>query len=134
MKQAIKISLFIGVTVSSIVLLILRLIGLNRLIFMLILYLYPIVGVLTVFFVYKEIVKKDKRLIEEKNPNLTLTKEKRILDEIKINTKIAQNRMNLENELISLSNDCNFLIDSGLSKMNLKVLTIEEVTNKNTQK
>jgi len=49
----IKIGLFIGVTISSEMVLILRFFGVSNILIILLLYLYPLTGLLTAFFISK---------------------------------------------------------------------------------
>lgn len=66
MRHSIKLGLFIGVSVASLSALILQFVPLNYWTIVAVLYLYSIVGVLTSYFVHKNVKRRTKIKIEKK--------------------------------------------------------------------
>ncbi|UCG95739.1 MAG: hypothetical protein JSV92_01675 [archaeon] len=66
MKHSLKIGLFIGVTIASFTSLTLHFVPLNYWTIVAVLYLYSIVGVLTSYFVHKNLKKRTKLKIEKR--------------------------------------------------------------------
>jgi len=70
MKHSIKLGLFIGVTVASFTALVLRFVPPNYWTLVILLYLSPVVGTLTAYFVHKDLSKRMKTKIEKSLDNI----------------------------------------------------------------
>lgn len=117
LKHAIKTGLFIGVTASSIVLITMRIMQPNKLVFILMLYLYSLVGLLTAIFVYRDYVLKPKEEIMKK---------KQIIKEIRDSHLSALNHLRNYERASNMLSECSLLLDHSINKINKKIIKLEE--------
>lgn len=117
MKHAIKTGLFVGVTASSIVLITMRIMQPNKFIFILMLYLYALVGLLTSIMVYRDYVLRPK---EE------TMKKRQIIKEIKDSHASALNHLRNYEKVSNMLGECNLLLDHLIIKLNKKIIELEE--------
>lgn len=124
MWHSIKVGLFIGVTISSLVIFILRIVPMTSLIMIIILYTYAVVGVLTAFFLYKRFEKKMSELklntdissklsIDRLDPNIT--------NDLRSLVMIIKNAIRIQNQLEILREENKELIKCTIDKMKKKV-------------
>ena len=126
MRKAIRTGLFIGVSTSSLILFIIRFVKLTPILFIIILYLYAGVGVLTAFFVYRQI-KRENNPERNRFPKRVFTK---ILDD----TDKIRDLLKTDKTLFILDKNTGFLIDRAISNIDHKLVFIEEeLANMNTR-
>jgi len=132
MKRSIMIGLFTGVTMSSLILLMLKFVRLTYSLLVAILYLYPIVGGLTGFFVYKRIVKKGENSVSnlnksfdiKVNPDIANETDTGVSKELVSLVKIIKNGIRIQNKIEDLRKENKQLIQSAMEKLERKIKTL----------
>jgi len=126
------IGLFTGVTMSSLILLMLKFVRLTYSLLVAILYLYPIVGGLTGFFVYKRIVKKGENSVSnlnksfdiKVNPDIANETDTGVSKELVSFVKIIKNGIRIQNKIEDLRKENKQLIQSAMEKLERKIKTL----------
>ena len=117
---------------SSLILLMLKFVRLTYSLLVAILYLYPIVGGLTGFFVYKRIVKKGENSVSnlnksfdiKVNPDIANETDTGVSKELVSLVKIIKNGIRIQNKIEDLRKENKQLIQSAMEKLERKIKTL----------
>ena len=116
LNKAIKTGLFIGVTASSAVLFLIRVSQPNKLIFIIMLYLYAVVGLLTALIVYRDYVIMPRKEMQRK---------KRIIKEMEASSTLLLSHIRRDEKANLLLSECDFIIESCLNRIDKKLIDLE---------
>jgi len=121
MRKCILKGLFVGVTASSLVLLMMRMIPMNKWFFIMILYFFPIVGGLTSFLVFQDVCKRQSKVSNPKD--IGINNYKKFLDnmnDLKNNVLLLKGVLSVKKDIEKLKKENGNLLESTLNKMEMK--------------
>ncbi|MEM5793486.1 MAG: hypothetical protein QXY45_04005 [Candidatus Aenigmatarchaeota archaeon] len=127
--KSLMYGLFIGTTVSSIVLLIFRIIPISTFGMIIILYLYSVVGGITAVFIHKKIKKTekenkiDRNYIKKEEIPVDVEKVFENIQEIKKISKMIKNLLKTRKKLEELKKEGNSITEEIIKKMEERLTT-----------